>query len=122
MPLASAAFIGLASAGIDAWASSSSQHKANRANIRLQREQQAWEQMMSNTAIQRRRTDIEKAGGNPALAFTGGGEASTPSVAPARVEPTVRPGALSSGMNTGMQRSEERRVGKECRSRRTPYH
>lgn len=42
---------------------------------------------MSNTAIQRRADDIQRAGGNRALAFTNGSEASTPSVAPARVEP-----------------------------------
>lgn len=71
---------------LDSWMSSSAQHKANRTNIKLQREQQKWEQQMSNTAIQRRKADIEAAGGNPALAFTNGSEASTPSISPARVE------------------------------------
>lgn len=71
-----------------AWANSSSQHKANRTNIRLQREQQAWEEKMSNSAVQRRVADIRAAGGNPATAFVSGGEASTPSISPARVEPT----------------------------------
>lgn len=70
---------------------SSSAKAANRTNIKLQREQQAWEQMMSNTAVQRRADDIEKAGGNRALAFVNGSEASTPSVAPARVDPSFRP-------------------------------
>lgn len=63
-----------------------SQHKANRTNIQLQREQQQWEQMMSNTAVTRHADDIEKAGGNRALAFVNGSQASTPSVAPARVD------------------------------------
>jgi len=62
------------------------QHKANRTNIRLQREQQQWEQMMSNTAVQRRKADIIAAGGNPAAAFVNGSEASTPTISPARVE------------------------------------
>lgn len=81
---------GLIGAGVDLLGSlfgGHNQREANRQNIAMQREQRAWEQMMSNTAIQRRKADIMAAGGNPALAFTGGGEASTPSVSPARVEP-----------------------------------
>lgn len=70
-----------------AWLNATAQHKANRTNIQLQREQQAWEQMMSNSAVQRRADDIEKAGGNRALAFVNGSEASTPTLSPARVEP-----------------------------------
>lgn len=66
--------------------------KANRTNVRMQREQRGWEQMMSNTAIQRRKADLIAAGGNPALAFTNGEGASTPSVNAPTVEPTVRPG------------------------------
>lgn len=76
----------------DAWMQSSAQHKANRTNIKLQREQQAWEEKMSGTAIQRRADDIERAGGNRALAFVNGSEASTPTVTPARVEPNYRGG------------------------------
>lgn len=69
------------------WMNSDSQRLANRTNVKLQREQQTWEQMMSNTAVQRRADDIAKAGGNRALAFTNGSEASTPSITPARVDP-----------------------------------
>lgn len=69
---------------------SDSQRDANRTNIKLQREQQSWTERMSNTATQRAANDIEAAGGNRALAFTTGKEASTPVISPARVEPTFK--------------------------------
>lgn len=64
---------------------------ANRTNIQLARENRDWQAKMDNTAIQRRVADITAAGGNPALAFTNGGAASTPSVASPTVEPTFKP-------------------------------
>lgn len=63
-----------------------SAREANKTNVRLQRNQQNWEERMSNTAVQRRADDIQKAGGNRALAFVNGSEASTPNVAPAKVD------------------------------------
>lgn len=73
--------------GASAYASYSSAKQANQKNVQLQREQQAWEERMAGTAIQRRKADIELAGGNPALAFTGGEGAATPNLAPAHVDP-----------------------------------
>lgn len=58
---------------------------ANQKNIKLAREQMAWEERMSNTAVQRRRMDVERAGFNPVLAATGPG-ASTPSYSRADVQ------------------------------------
>jgi hypothetical protein len=63
-----------------------SQRQTNLTNIRQSREQREFEERMSNTAIQRRAADIEAAGGNRALAFVNGSEASTPTYTPARVE------------------------------------
>lgn len=91
------AILGGAAAIAEGLMGSHSQSRANRTNIKLQREQQAWEQMMSNTAVTRRAKDIANAGGNPALAFTTGSEASTPSLTPARVEPTVKEGTFNLG-------------------------
>jgi len=65
---------------------SSAQKKANKANIALQREQQSWEERMSNTSWQRGTEDMKAAGMNPMLAFSQGG-ASTPGVSAATVEP-----------------------------------
>lgn len=63
---------------------------ANRTNLKNAREQREWEANMSNTAVQRRADDMEKAGFNRLLAATGTG-ASTPSVAPATAQSTFDP-------------------------------
>lgn len=69
-----------------AWLNSDAQRDANRINIKNSREQREFEERMSNTAVQRRANDIELAGGNRALAFVNGSEATTPTYTPARVE------------------------------------
>ena len=94
----------VAGPAIAAAASSLGQARANRANIRLAREQMAFQERMSGTSWQRAVEDMKLAGINPMLAYQQGG-ASSPSGQTARVEDVIGP-AVSSAMSVMRMRKE----------------
>lgn len=81
-----AAGLGAAADILGGFSARSAQRRANALNVKLQRENQAWEEKMSNTSWQRGTKDMLAAGLNPMLAYSQGG-ASTPNTSAATVEP-----------------------------------
>lgn len=88
-------------AGAQMGVSAYSQAQANKMNLKIAREQMAFQERMSGSAYQRAMEDLRRAGLNPLLAGKVGG-ASTPSGASAHMEPVVKSGDIERGINTAV--------------------
>jgi len=88
---------GVASALIPGVGSLVGQSQANQANLKIAREQMAFQERMSNTSYQRAVQDMKASGINPMLAYQQGG-ASSPGGASAHMENAIGP-AVSSAMH-----------------------
>lgn len=71
-------------------ASTAGQWQANQNNMAIARAQMAFQERMSNTAVQRRMADLRAAGLNPALAYQS--EATSPGGASTQVQDAIGPG------------------------------
>lgn len=87
------------------------QKNANKQNLRIAREQMAFQERMSGSAYQRAMRDMKQAGINPMLAFSQGGS-SSPGGASATMQNALGP-AVSSAQHARRLSAEMRLMGKQ---------
>lgn len=88
--------------------------KQNEMNIKMARENRAWQEKMSNTAYQRAAADLEAAGLNRILAFGGGG-ASSPSGNVPQIVNEGQP-AINTALSVARQTAEIKNIKAQTRN------